>query len=526
MMKRKSLCVHFYYVPSELRRWQIHVLDRLSAEPGVSVDLAAATSHPTPPLGLDRLFAFERLFVGRDEETAADREEPPAAPRLDRVPDLVIDFVGDAAARPGATVLRPSILGLPPLEGALAAVLDGRVPVLELEAIAPDAPPRALARWAVGVEDRRNTLRAVSQILGRLAHMILATVDGLRREGAEPTFFLADAVVPARGSAMVAPALLIRSLEARIARKLDRLVRKPADWRVMWRRRDPATPVLAPHRDPTPFRLLPDDGGRFYADPFLWRDAGRTWLFLEEFPYATGRGVLSVAEIGADGAVSTPRPFLEQSCHLSYPQIFAEGGEVWMVPETSGRRTVELWRAVALPDRWERHAVLIDDVDLGDATIERVGDTWWMFGTSRDLWCSSWDALHVWHAPSLHGPWTPLDTAPVKVDVATARPAGRMIATANGLLRPVQDSSLDYGCGLALTRVDRLDATGFSETVLARFATPKPLLGLHTWNRVETGSGWVETMDVFVRAADFGAERRLDLTPDRPSPDAAVLFET
>lgn len=525
MVNRKSWRVQICHAPGELRRWQGRVVDRLAVEPGVTVGLVPVATSAAAPRGLDLLFAFERLFLGRDETTAADRIAPLGGAALDGRPDLVIDLAGGVTDS-GVAVLRPTILGLPPLAGAAAAVIDGRVPVLELEVIGPGDARRTVGRWSVGVEDRRNTLRAVSQILGRLAHMVLAAVDGLRRDAGEGTLYLAEAATPARASAFAAAALFAHALETRIARKLDRSMRTPADWRVIWRRRDLTAPALAPHRDPTPFRLLPDDGGRFYADPFLWTEGDQTWLFVEEFPYATGRGILSVAEIGADGSVSTPRPILDQSCHLSYPQVFAEGGTIWMVPETSGRRTVELWRAVDFPDRWERHAVLLDDVDLGDATIERVGDTWWMFGTSREPWCSSWDALHVWHAPALTGPWTPVDGGPQVVDIATARPAGRMIATPSGLLRPVQDSSLDYGCGLGLTRVDRLDAGGFAETRIARFATPKPLDGLHTWNRAATPTGLVEAMDVFVRADDFGAERALDLTPERSTPEAAAFFET
>lgn len=530
MVNGKPACVEISFAPSRLRRWQGRVVERLAAEPGLTIRLAATeeASAPRPP-GLDALFAFERLFVGRAEETAVDRLEAfaPLAPNAaaDRAgsADLAIDFGGSVP--PGVALLRPTCLGLPPLEGALAAVLSDRVPVLEIDVVGPGETRRVIGRWPVAVEDRRNTLRAVSQVLGRLAHMVVCAVEMWRR-GGDATLSIAEPVPAARSGPTDAAALLIGSLEARIAGKLDRLVRTPADWRVIWRRRDAATPRLAPHRDPTPFRLLADDGRRFYADPFLWADGDRTYLFVEEFPYETGRGILSVAEIDADGGVTTPRPILEQSCHLSYPQIFADGGDIWMVPETSGRRTVELWRAVALPDVWEKHAVLLADVDLGDATLERVGDTWWMFGTSRDPWCSSWDALHVWHAPALTGPWTPLDTVPAKVDVATARPAGRMIATPGGLLRPVQDSSRGYGCGLALTRIDRLDLGGFEETVLARFATPAPLGGLHTWNRVETRSGPIETMDVHVRAAAFGRERRLALDPDLRSPAAAAFFET
>ncbi|MCE1235019.1 MAG: hypothetical protein LWW93_01545 [Hyphomicrobiales bacterium] len=491
------------------RRWQMRVVEALRASPGLSVSIRRVAAAPDP-VGLDLLFAFDRLFVGRAETTAVDRVETPPADEAAAV-DVVLDLVG-AATSDTVPVLRPTCLGAPPLAGALAALLDERTPVLELERIEPGGARRVVERWAVAVEDRNNALRGASQILGRLAHLAIVAVGDLRAEG-DVARRLAPPATSAKAAPLAAPRLFLRSLETRIARRLDRLVRAPADWRVIWRRRDPATDPFAPESDPTPFRLLADDGRRFYADPFVTTHQGRAYLFVEEFPYATGRGVLSVAEIAADGAIATPRPFLEQDCHLSYPQVFAADGEIWMTPETSGRRTVELWRAVAFPDRWERHAVLLDDVDVGDATLVRHAAGWWMFGAPRETWCSSWDAVQVWQAPTLTGPWRPLGPQPALVDVASARPAGAMFEAAEGLFRPVQASSRGYGCGLALARVDRLDASGLAETVTKRFATPAPLSGLHTWNRAATPTGLVEAMDVYCRAGDFGGERRLDLAP-------------
>lgn len=503
------------------RRWQIRVVEALRAAPGLDVSIRTAPSPPEPA-GVDLLFAFDRLFVGRHEATAADLV---ALPPVDEtaVADVVLDLVGGVTSD-AVPVLRPTCLAATPFVGALAALVDDRVPVLELERNEPGGASRVVERWSVAVEDRHNALRGVSQILGRLAHLAIVGACDLRSPAGRGRR-LAAPVEPARPSSAAAPRLLLRSLETRIARRLARMARTPADWRVVWRRRDPASDPFAPDRDATPFRLLADDGRRFYADPFVVGQGGRAFLFVEEFPYATGRGLLSVAEIGADGAIATPRPFLEQDCHLSYPQVFAADGEIWMVPETSGRRTVELWRAVAFPDRWERHAVLLDGVDVGDATLLRRDDGWWMFGAPRETWCSSWDALQIWRAPGLTGPWRPVGATPTLVDVASARPAGAMFETAEGLFRPVQDSSKGYGCGLAVARVERLDATGLVETVTRRFATPAPLVGLHTWNRAVTPAGLVETMDVYCRAEAFGAARRLDLAP-RPRSGRAGLFET
>lgn len=508
MVNEKQTLVEILH-PGASSAWQAHLVARLAARPNLRLRLSPLADPRPAPAGLDLLFAFERLFL-RGETTAADPAALPALAGFDGEPDLVVDLTGrlDAEAVT-APVLTPACLGERPLDGALAALLDDRVPVLEITRREATSA-RVIARWPVAIEDRRNTLRGVSYVLGRLAHMI-ETAVAATIAGTEATLFRADPVGPGDLGGLAVARLFARSLDARIRRKLDRLARSRSDWRTVWRFRDPATAPCRPETDATPLRLLPDDGARFFADPFLWDGGDRTWLFLEEFPYATQKGILSLAEIRPDGTVTPPRPILEQDCHLSWPQIFAHDGAMWMVPETSGRRTVELWRATRFPDTWEKHAVLLADVDLADATLEKIGDRWWMFGTGRERWCSSWDALHVFHAPALEGPWTPLADAPVKVDVATSRPAGRLIRSGDAWLRPVQNSARDYGCGLALTRIDRLDEGGFAETVLRRFATPAPLTGLHTWNRAETAGRLVETFDVFVAADAYGAARRLGL---------------
>lgn len=506
-----------------MRRWHLQVVETLAADPGVHVRCRLVDPGPAAPSGLDLLFAFERIFVGRDVPMAADRI---ADPREDEAAasDLVIDLAS-GGDRPTVPTLRPTCLDRRPLEGALAAVLGDHLPVLAVDLVEGEGA-RRLGLWPVAIEDRVNVLRATTMVLGRLAHMVITAARACLAAPAPRDARLSSAlglepVAPRAIGAPAITALFLRELTTRIAAKLTRLAggRRP-DWRTVWRMRAPGADPLAPNDDPTPFRLVPDDGARFFADPFLWADGDRALLFMEEYPYATGRGILSLAEVGADGSLSAPRPILEQDCHLSYPQVFAHDGRMWMVPETSGRGTVELWRAEHFPDDWRLHTVLLEGVDLADATIEEIDGRWWMFGTARCPFGSSWDALHVYSAPALEGPWTPLSRDPQVVDVRAARPAGRMIRDGAGWLRPVQDSSRGYGGGLALARVDRLDETGLVEHLETRFATPAPLTGLHTWNRVETARGLVETLDIFCDARDYGEARRLDLAPRRVGPSA------
>jgi hypothetical protein len=98
-------------------------------------------------------------------------------------------------------------------------------------------------------------------------------------------------------------------------------------------------------------------------------------------------------------------------------------------------------------------------------------------------WTSNWEALSLWTAPGLFGPWQPLPGNPVLVDVRAARPGGVVVRAGERLVRPVQDCAGRYGAALGWAAIDRLDPDGLVQTVQRRDVPPPPLSGLHTFNR-------------------------------------------
>ena len=148
---------------------------------------------------------------------------------------------------------------------------------------------------------------------------------------------------------------------------------------------------------------------------------------------------------------------------------------------------MELYRAARFHDTWALEAVLLRDIRAGDATVEQIDGTWWLFCTTTGPHGSSWDALSLFSAPDLRGPWTAHPGNPVLIDASCARPAGSLLRQGGGLWRVAQDCRARYGAGLALCRIDRLDAAGFGQSVEARlFPAPRwGAVGCHTFNRSE-----------------------------------------
>ncbi len=256
--------------------------------------------------------------------------------------------------------------------------------------------------------------------------------------------------------------------------------------------------------------MLPDDGRRFYADPFPLAVDGTTHVFVEEFPHATGKAIISAVRFGPDGPEGPPVPVLEEPHHLSYPFVFARAGSVWMVPESSAAGTVDLYRATRYPGGWVKEATLLSGVVASDATLLEHGGRWWMFATVRDAPVGAppgsgchHDALYLWSAPDFRGPYAPHPANPVLVDPSFARPAGRIVARDGVLIRPVQDCAHGYGRALSLARIDRLDPEGFAQTILDRIEPGPAWPGscLHTLN---TGGG-IECIDGSGRASRLRA---------------------
>jgi hypothetical protein len=236
---------------------------------------------------------------------------------------------------------------------------------------------------------------------------------------------------------------------------------------------------------------------RFWADPFPIQRGGRSYIFFEELPFASGKGHISVIEVDRAGNASSPVKVLDRDYHLSYPFLIEEGGALYMIPETGANRTVELYRCIDFPYQWQRERVLLDGLFAVDATLHRGANRWWMFANVANPGAEVHDELFLFGADSLTGEWKPHPRNPVKSDARGARPAGKLYVQDGKLYRPAQICAPLYGSGIAINQVTRLDAKGFEETE-ERHIVPvagSGVLGLHTLNR----AGDLCVTDAFVR---------------------------
>jgi hypothetical protein len=210
------------------------------------------------------------------------------------------------------------------------------------------------------------------------------------------------------------------------------------------------------------YRLILPPPGRFYADPCVIEHDGEDHVFFEEWRSDLNRGVVSWMRRDGD-RFTPPEQVLERPYHLSYPFVLRAGGDVFMIPESAAARRIELYRAVDFPLRWEPAEILVDGIAAADATVLEADGGWWMFANVAEEGSSKCDQLWLFHADALTGPWKPHVRNPVKIDVRSTRPAGRLFRRGRSLIRPTQDCSAAYGGALTLCEVTRLSRSEYAE---------------------------------------------------------------
>lgn len=469
------------------RLWQKVVVDRLRAD-GHDVAVVLRPDASAWPLMVNAALGMERRVFRRNDPGLASPAMGLSQDRRARPPQLVLDLTGKAASSEVPTISLVFDGSTSDIEVA-AALSRGRLPEVEAVLDGQSVVARALPM----VDKRESTALGSDDVFARAVTLLMAVVRDFGRGRLTKTRTAAQLLPPTLGESLRFAASYLTAALPRLGREAIRRTRfRHAHWRVGYRFID-GPGVAEAGRLGDGWSVLADSGDHFYADPFAFQRQGRSFIFVEDYPHATGKGVISVVEFDATGAPLRPRPVLEEDFHLSYPQVFERDGTIWMLPEASAGGKLTLYRAGRFPDGWVADSVLVEGREISDATLLEHGGRLWLVATDRDSYGSTSDTMVVFHAAALSGPWTPHPMNPILIDRRRARPGGAFARVDGRIILPVQDGTLGYGGGLGLSEVLELTP----ETV--RISEPKaiategdwPYPRIHTLNR----SGRLEVID-------------------------------
>jgi hypothetical protein len=264
-----------------------------------------------------------------------------------------------------------------------------------------------------------------------------------------------------------------------VSRALPNLFRRN-QWFLMYGLRKDGSMVQSMHK----LKKIIPPADRFWADPFVVYKDETYYIFIEEKFSSAKCAHISVIEMDGKGNYSQPRKVLDTGYHLSYPFVFEYEGNRYMMPETTSRKTIEVFKCIRFPDQWELHKTIFENIKAVDPTLFFHDHKWWLFAAVADgSSVSRNDELFIYFSDSPFGPWRSHPENPVVSDVRRARPAGKIFRYRNKIYRPSQDCSVTYGYALRMNEIITLNETSYLEQEVD-FIEPlwnEDLNGTHTF---------------------------------------------
>ncbi|RBN49503.1 glucosamine inositolphosphorylceramide transferase family protein [Flavobacterium psychrolimnae] len=225
----------------------------------------------------------------------------------------------------------------------------------------------------------------------------------------------------------------------------------------------------------------------FWADPFLYKYNNKHFVFFENLPYKNMVGKISVGEIkkmkNGNFSLENVNDIFTKDYHLSYPCIFNEDNEIFMIPETGGNKRLEIYKCVQFPDKWELFSTAFEGEKIADATYfkDKNNQKWLFLNKGVDLYIYQIDSLKLEKIDSHR-------QNPVSMDCRKSRNAGPIFQQNDSYVRPNQVNTFGiYGRALRLSKIINLDLNNYEEEELTVVEPDfrKNVIGIHHLHQLE-----------------------------------------
>ena len=225
---------------------------------------------------------------------------------------------------------------------------------------------------------------------------------------------------------------------------------------------------------------------RHWADPFVILRDDKYYIFIEELIFKKKKGVISVIELDRQGKYTESKVVIEEDYHMSYPFLFEENGVLYMIPETGENETVQLYKCIDFPLRWEFQEILLENIKTADSTLFKHKGMYWLFTNEKVVeGAKNWDILNLYFSKGLSNQeWIAHPLNPVVSDIESSRPAGAVFNYKGRIYRPGQNCSKHYGYGIKIKEITKLSSTEYEESEVQSVEPnwASDLVSIHTLN--------------------------------------------
>lgn len=217
--------------------------------------------------------------------------------------------------------------------------------------------------------------------------------------------------------------------------------------------------VAIKHKNEKSFQVKQEKNKEYWlADPFIFKYESKYFLFCEAYKRKTNKGVIRVFKINDDLSLEDLGNVIEQEYHMSYPHVFNTKNGIYMIPETSGNRTIELYKCIEFPLKWKLEKILVKDIYAVDSNFFSYADKSFLV---TYIYENKKPYLEVY---SVDERWNMRLLQKKEYKENTGRGAGNFIINKNSIMRPTQNQKNKYGESIYLKKctIDQEDVYNVS----------------------------------------------------------------
>lgn len=219
---------------------------------------------------------------------------------------------------------------------------------------------------------------------------------------------------------------------------------------------------------------MPKD--RWYADPFILEVSDdEIQLLVEDYPYATRKGMISLLKIDRSTMeIKSRKTLLELPTHLSFPCILRENGHIYVYPESANSGRLDMYEYHPETETLTFYKTICDDVVWDSCITDLFGERMLFTAAHNDHYLD----IYIWDKEvEKFLPWKQ-----IKSETPNSRMGGQLFEYNGEIYYPAQDCSRNYGSAIDIKRV-RMQG-GVSIDAICKLQSPNKRypLGLHTLN--------------------------------------------
>lgn len=207
------------------------------------------------------------------------------------------------------------------------------------------------------------------------------------------------------------------------------------------------------------------------ADIFLFAWKDRLYAFYEYQSKLNAKGLIYMVSTSDGIKWEKPKKVLEEIVHLSFPSVFEDKGQVFMIPETSFLKEVRLYKSNDDLTSFNFVKTLLSGERFVDSCIYVKDGLYYLF-TSVQHDDNSYD-LRLYYSDSLEGEWILHPASPLTSGKENARNAGSVFEYNNMILRPAQECRHFYGNNTHLFKVTKISKESYEEEPFALDVIPR-----------------------------------------------------